>query len=141
MKPAIAGAVLILLAACHGQQPDSVNEQLASTSQRQLADAEALQEEYLDCIKDLGQKTAMESYTDKNTRQVVVLESCSEIAARFTVVLEQGYDNACRAEDKAQSACDSEAVRKAKVDTDRLMLQARELINRTSASRRNHQTQ
>ena len=96
-------------------------------------------DDYLDCIKSINHKTAVENYTDKNTRREVVLESCREEATRFTILQEQAYDNACQASGKTSTSCDAEAVSKAKQDTDALLQKAQKRIDETSATRRSYE--
>lgn len=137
MKPAtplrIALPLACLLAAgCAGPLSNSPQD----TAARQQATAERLADDFLDCIDDIDQKTAPESFTDPATRRTVVLESCREIALRHTMVQEQAYHNACLAAGRDSDSCDREAVSKARHDSDQLQQRARQQIDYTSASAR-----
>lgn len=136
MKPAVMSLICFLLLGCNSPSVDSVHTERGETGKRQQSEAESLKDQYQDCIDDINHKTAVENYTDKATRREVVMESCSEITTRFTIVQEQAYDNACRAAGRSLTVCDSEAVSKARLDTEGLLLKAREQIDRTSAARR-----
>ena len=128
--------ITVLMAGCASHHTDSVNAKFADTAKRQQASADSLTDDYVDCIDDINHKTAVENYTNKNTRREVVLESCREEATRFTILQEQAYDNACRASGKDATSCDNQAVSKAKRDTDALLQKARKRIDQTSAARR-----
>lgn len=133
MKTAALLFLALLLTGCH--HADSAQTRLTDTAERQQASADGLTDDYLDCIDNINHKTAVENYTDKNTRREVVLESCREEATRFTILQEQAYDNACRASGKDAISCDNQAVSKAKRDTDALLQKARTRIDQTSAAR------
>lgn len=128
----------LLLASCATHTPGSAQERLTDTSRHQQAAADDLASEYLSCIKSIDSKTAVENYADKHTRRDVVLESCREEATRFTIVQEQAYGNACLAAGKNSTNCDSEAVNRARRDTDKLQREASERIDRTTAARRSY---
>ena len=135
MKTATLLMITALIVGCASRHADSTQTRLADTSERQQADADNLTDDYLDCINSINHKTAVENYTNKNTRREVVLESCREEATRFTILQEQAYDNACRASGKDVTSCDNQAVSKAKRDTDALLQKARKRIDQTSAAR------
>ena len=124
------------MAGCASHHADSARAKLEETAKRQQASAESLSDDYMDCIDNINQKTAVENYANKNTRREVVLESCREESTRFTILQEQAYDNACRASGKDNAtSCDNQAVSKAKRDTDALLQKARKRIDQTSAAR------
>jgi PBP1b-binding outer membrane lipoprotein LpoB len=140
MKTATLLMITVLMAGCASHHADSANadsakNKLEDTAKRQQASADSLTDDYMDCIDDINHKTAVENYTDKNTRREVVLESCREEATRFTILQEQAYDNACRASGKDATSCDNQAVSKAKRDTDALLQKAHKRIDQTSAAR------
>lgn len=126
----------LLVAGCTGPSSNSPQD----TAARQQATAERLADNFLDCIADIDQKTAPESFTDPATRRAVVLESCREIALRHTMVQEQAYHNACLAAGRDDDSCDREAVSKTRRDSDQLQQRASQHIDHTSASarRRSH---
>ena len=126
---------LVLMAGCASHHADSANAKLEDTAKRQQASADSLSDDYLDCIESINHETAVENYTNKSTRREVVLASCREEATRFTILQEQAYDNACRAAGKDITSCDSQAVSKAKRDTDALLQKASKRVDETSAAR------
>lgn len=130
--------VSLLPGACATHDSSPAQNKLAETSRRQQAAADDLADEYLACVRSIDNKTAIENYADKHTRRDVVLESCREEAARFTIVQEQAYDNACLAAGKERSLCDSEAVSKTRRDADKMQHEASERIDRTTAARRSY---
>ncbi|MEZ5435703.1 MAG: hypothetical protein R3E67_03750 [Pseudomonadales bacterium] len=91
--------------------------------------ADQLADEYLDCVHDLIEKTSREKYADRRTRRNVVLDSCQSTITPFTVVQEQAFSNACVNSGKSNSACDDEAVSKARRETDKLEQKARERVD------------
>lgn len=117
--------VLVLLAACSPFQRSSGGSALEDHASRQQNDARQLASQYLDCVKDISKKTKAERLTDNNTRLAVVLESCEDIATRYTVVQEQSYANSCLASGQSEQQCDPVAVRRAAADLGQLQKEAR----------------
>lgn len=137
MKIATLPLLALLMAGCTAtHHTDSAQSRFADTAERQQASADDLANDYVDCIEGINDRTAIEKYAGNHTRRDAVMESCNEAANRFTIVQEQAYDNACRASGKSVTACDNEAVSKAKRDTDKLLLEARQHIDKTSAAHR-----
>ncbi|HSC74712.1 MAG TPA: hypothetical protein VLB90_00565 [Pseudomonadales bacterium] len=127
-----------LMTGCAFHHADSAQSRFSDTAERQQSESNHQADEYLDCVGSIDHKTAVENYTDKNTRREVVLESCREEITRFTILQEQAYDNTCRSSGKDATACDNEAVSKARHDTDVLLQKASERVDHTTAARRNY---
>jgi hypothetical protein len=128
----------LLLVGCATRHADTAQGRQAETAERQQTSADALANDYVDCISNINDSTAVEKYAGSNTRRDAVMESCREEATRFTIVQEQAYDNACRAAGHNSAQCDSQAVSKAKRDTDKLLQEARQHIDKTSGVRRTY---
>lgn len=107
---------------------------LSLNAERQQSSADQLANEYIVCIKQIDDQSARENFADKNTRREMVLESCSELSNRFTIVQEQAYSNACLASGKDMKLCDAQAVSHARRETEALRQQAKLRVERTSAS-------
>jgi hypothetical protein len=137
MKTVTLLLLSLLLASC-ARHTNSAENRLSDTAKRQQAYADDLANEYVDCIDGINERTAVEKYAEKHTRRNAVMESCHQEATSFTIVQEQAYDNACRVSGKAMTTCESEAVSKAKRDTEKLLQEASQHIDRTSAAHRSY---
>lgn len=102
---------------------------MTSKAAQQQNRADQLADEYLDCIRDLIEKTSREKYADRHTRRNVVLDSCQTSITPFTMVQEQAFSNACANSDKGLQACDDEAVSKTKRETEKLKQKAIERVD------------
>lgn len=140
MRGFVAGGMILgvasLLAGCQGlpgQAGTPEQQRYAARAEQQEERARDAGRDYLACVDRVETRTSRNRLGNGFTSPEVILDSCATEFERVSIILEQAYDNACRAgkpTEPERQSCDAESVREAKRETDILQHEARDLIRR-----------